>query len=120
MVGLMQLKHVGLASYVSFGSALSSVLSCPWISPDIRRACRELNASTAAVENVTARTIVVRISSSHYKFLKNDDPEDTAGELAYRSHDELRSIIVGGSSSSTLAQPQNSFACLVSRQTTPC
>lgn len=72
MVGLVQLKHVGPASCVSFGSALSSALSCLWrIShPDIRRACR-LNASTAAVEDVTARTVVVRPLRSHHKFLKN-------------------------------------------------
>ena len=40
------------------------------LTPDIRRACRELNASTVAVEDVTART-VVRTLRSHHKFLKS-------------------------------------------------
>lgn len=41
------------------------------LTPDIRRACRELNVSTAAVEDVTAHIVVVRTSRSHHKFLKS-------------------------------------------------
>ncbi|KYQ51240.1 Epidermal growth factor-like protein 7 [Trachymyrmex zeteki] len=39
--------------------------------PSSDRACRELNASTVAVEDVTARTVVVRTSHSHHKFSKS-------------------------------------------------
>lgn len=41
------------------------------LTPDIRQACRELNVSTVTVEDVTARTVIVRTSRSHHKFLKS-------------------------------------------------
>lgn len=69
MVGLVQLKHVGPASYVWFGSGLS----CPWrISHwiSVEPVANLTNASTAAVEDVTAR-IIVRTSRSRHKFLKS-------------------------------------------------
>lgn len=113
--------------YLSFGSALSSALSCSWrifSYPDVRR---ELSASTAeVVEDVTARIsgrqvvkIVARLSTNTINLPKSwirDGPQNTAGMLAYC---RFRFSVAGGSSSAA-QQSQSRLASLVSRQTSPC